>query len=52
MNDLLNPKRSEMLTQKDLQSSQFAERSMYIKEDDRDWGGAGMNDIQKDKDSE
>ena len=48
MNDLLNPKGSNMLAQKDQQSSQFTEKGMYIKEDDRDWGSAGMNDIQKD----
>jgi len=48
MNDLLNPKGSDMLAQKDQRSNQFTEKSMYIKEDDRDWGSAGMNDIQKD----
>jgi len=48
MNDLLNPKDSNLLTQKNQQSSQFSEKSMYIKEDDQDWGSAGMNDIQKD----
>ena len=48
MNDLLNPKGSNMLAQKDQQGSQFTEKGMYIKEDDRDWGSAGMNDIQKD----
>jgi len=48
MNDLLNPKDSNLLAQKNQQSSQFSEKSMYIKEDDQDWGSAGMNDIQKD----
>ena len=48
MNDLLNPKDSNLLTQKNQQSSQFSEKSMYIKEDDQDWGSAGMNEIQKD----
>ena len=48
MNDLLNPNAKNMLVQKDQQSSQFSEKGMHIKEDDQDWGSAGMNDIQKD----
>ena len=48
MNDLLNPDGNGKLAQKDQQSSQFSEKGMHIKEDDRDWGSAGMNDIQKD----
>ena len=48
MNDLLNPKDSNLLTQKNQQSSQFSEKSMYIKEDDQDWGSSGMNDVQQD----
>ena len=28
--------------------SQFSEKGLYVKEDDQDWGSAGMNDIQKD----
>ena len=27
--------------------SQFAERGLYVKEDDQDWGSAGMDDVQK-----
>jgi len=29
--------------------SQFLEKSVYVREDDQDWGSSGMNDI---KDSE
>ena len=47
MNDLLNPKDSNLLTQKNQQSSQFSEKSMYIKEDDQVWGSAGMNNVQE-----
>ena len=28
--------------------SQFALSGLHIKEDDRDWGSGGMNDIQED----
>ena len=27
---------------------QFLGKGLYIKEDDQDWGSAGMNDVQKD----
>ena len=39
MNDLLDPK--------DTKNSQFSERGLYVREDDQDWGSAGMNDIQE-----
>ena len=48
MSDLLNPKKSAWLTEKDQQTTQFSEKGLYVKEDDQDWGSAGMNDIQKD----
>jgi len=48
MNDFLNPKNKNFLAPKDQQSSQFSEKGLYVKEDDQDWGSAGMNDIQKD----
>ena len=48
MNDFLNPKGSNLLAPKDQQSGQFSERGLYVREDDQDWGSAGMNDIQKD----
>ena len=52
MNDLLNPKNSNSSNEKSQQTSQFSERGLYVREDDQDWGSAGMNDIQKDKDFE
>ena len=48
MNDLLNPKGSKWLTAKEEQNSQFSEKGLYVREDDQDWGSAGMNDIQRD----
>ena len=48
MNDLLNPKDKNWLAPKDQENSQFSEGGLYVREDDQDWGSAGMNDIQKD----
>ena len=48
MNDLLNPKDNNSLATKGKENSQFSEKGLYVKEDDQDWGSAGMNDIQKD----
>ena len=48
MNDLLSPKDNNLLAGKNQQNSKFSERGLYVKEDDQDWGSAGMNDIQKD----
>ena len=48
MNDLVDPKNSSWPSSKSQQMSQFSERGLYVKEDDQDWGSAGMNDIQKD----
>ena len=45
MNDLLNPEKN---TEKSLQNSQFTHKAVYVREDDQDWGSAGMDDIQKD----
>ena len=47
MNDLLSPKDNNLLVEKSQQSSQFSEKGLYVREDDQDWGSAGMNDIQK-----
>ena len=47
MNDLLSPKDYDLLAKKS-QESQFSEGGLYVREDDQDWGSAGMNDIQKD----
>ena len=40
MNDLVDPKEPK--------NSLFSEKGVYVKEDDQDWGSAGMNDVQED----
>ena len=48
MNDLINSKNRTTIALKEQKKSQFSESGLYVKEDDQDWGSAGMNDIQKD----
>ena len=43
MNDLLDPEKN---IEKSQQNSQFSQKSVYVREDDQDWGSSGMNDIQ------
>ena len=50
MNDLLSPKDDNLVVKKSHKDDQFSERGLYVREDDQDWGSAGMNDIQKDPD--
>ena len=45
MSNLPDPKK-EYENQK---NGQFSEGSIYVKEDDQDWGSAGMNDIKQDQ---
>ena len=45
MNDLLDPNKNLL---KDKRNSQFSENGLYVREDDQDWGSAGMNDVQQD----
>tara|TARA_B100001750_G_C15079599_1_gene385213 strand:- start:73 stop:201 length:129 start_codon:yes stop_codon:yes gene_type:complete len=40
MNYLVDPKEAK--------NSQFSEKGLYVREDDQDWGSAGMNDVQED----
>ena len=47
MNDLLDPNKNPV---KDKQNSQFSESGLSVREDDQDWGSAGMNDVQQDSD--
>ena len=47
MNDFLDPNKN---LAKDKQNSQFSEGGLYVREDDQDWGSAGMNDVQQDSD--
>ena len=48
MNDLVDAKNSTWLTERNQQKSKFSEKGLYVREDDQDWGSAGMDDIQKD----
>ena len=50
MNDLFNPKDNNWLAPEDKQSSKSSEGGLYVREDDQDWGSAGMNNIQKQED--
>ena len=43
MNELLNPDKK---VEKKQQDSQFSQKSVYVREDDQDWGSSGLNDIQ------
>ena len=43
MNDLLKPDKSN---EKDEQNRQLSQKSVYVRDDDQDWGSSGMNDIQ------
>ena len=43
MNDLLKPDKN---SEKDEQNSRFSQKSVYVRDDDQDWGSSGMNDIQ------
>ena len=43
MNDVLDPEKNIDKTQQD---SQFVQKSVYMRDDDQDWGSSGMNNIQ------
>ena len=43
MNDLLDPEKNNG---KEQQDGQFSQKSVYVRDDDQDWGSAGMNNIQ------
>ena len=47
MNDLVGPKNTRWLETENQESERFSDGGLYVKEDDQDWGSAGMNDIQK-----
>ena len=46
MSDLLSPKNDDKLVLNKEPNSQFSEKSIYVREDDQDWGSAGMDDVQ------
>ena len=35
----------EKKVEKSQQNNQFTQKTVYVREDDQDWGSAGMNDI-------
>ena len=43
MKDLIDPDKN---IEKSQQNSQVSQRTVYVRDDDQDWGSAGMNDIQ------
>ena len=43
MNDFLDPEKS---IEKDVKNGQFSQKSVYMRDDDQDWGSSGMNNIQ------
>jgi len=43
MNDLLGP---ENKSEKTEENREFLQKTVYVREDDQDWGSSGMNDIQ------
>ena len=45
MNDVQDPEKNN---EKEQQNNQFSQKSVYVRDDDQDWGSSGMNDIQKD----
>ena len=45
MNNLLKPEKNNG---KEQQDSQFSQTSVYVRDDDQDWGSSGMNNIQTD----
>ena len=45
MNDLLHLEKNNG---KEQQDSQFSQKSVYMRDDDQDWGSSGMNNIQTD----
>ena len=46
MSDIAKPNKQDRQTLNSQQNNQFSERGLYVREDDQDWGSAGMNDIQ------
>ena len=44
MNDFIDPEKN---IENNRQNSQFSQKSIYVREDDQDWGSSGMNDIHK-----
>mgnify|MGYP001160871376 CR=1 FL=1 len=45
MNNKSNPYKNKEKTE---QNSRFSEHGVYVREDDQDWGSAGMNNVEED----
>ena len=54
MFDATDPKKSlnnsALPLEKGVRNSQFSESGLYVREDDQDWGSAGMNNIKQEFD--
>ena len=46
MKNLQDPKKDY----ENQQNNQFSQNGIYVREDDQDWGSAGMNDIKQEFD--
>ena len=46
MNDFLDPEKN---IEKGQQNSQFSQKSVYVREDDQDWGSSGMDDLKQEQ---
>ena len=44
MNNKSNPYKSKKKTE---QNGQLTEHGVYVREDDQDWGSAGMNNVEE-----
>jgi len=47
MNSILKPNEH---VEKNLQNNQFSDNGLYVREDDQDWGSAGMNNVKQEID--
>ena len=45
MKNLQDPKKDY----ENQQNNQFSQNGIYVREDDQDWGSAGMNDIKQEQ---
>ena len=50
MSESYSPKNLEKSALDRAERITFSDKSVFVREDDQDWGSAGMNDIQKDSD--
>ena len=50
MNNIIKPKHYEKASLVSETTDQHSKGGLYVREDDQDWGSAGMNDIQNQSD--